>query len=85
MQARLSQRSVAELSYLVPGKAIIRFDGKTMIFIETVNGFKAIDVEVIGSHEGQQIISTEQAITDPVVVTGTVSLKAILTGAGGEG
>ena len=85
VQARLSQRSVAELSYLVPGKAIIRFDGKTMIFIETVNGFKAIDVEVIGSHEGQQIISTEQAITDPVVVTGTVSLKAILTGAGGEG
>lgn len=85
VQARLVLNSNKQQRYLVPRKAIVRLDQKTMIFIKTEQGFQAIDVNVVGSREGQQIITSGQTITTPIVIGGAVSLKAILTGAGGEG
>lgn len=85
VQAQLVINSDQQQRYLVPRKAIVRIDHKTIIFVETEQGFKAIDVNVIGSREEHQIITSSQKIDSPVVVSGAVSLKAILTGAGGEG
>ena len=84
VQARLSRSSGTEQSYLVPAKAITRMDKKTIIFIETPKGFKPISVNVIGNREGKQIITSEQPVSDPVVVSGAITLKAILSGTGGE-
>jgi RND family efflux transporter MFP subunit len=85
VQARVAQKYDEQKRYLVPRRAIIRLDQKTIIFIEVKQGFEAIHVDVVGSREGQQIITSNQPITVPVVTSGTVTLKAILTGAGGEG
>jgi hypothetical protein len=85
VQARVARKYNEQRRYLVPRKAIIRLDQKTIIFIEVKQGFEAINVDVVGSREGQQIITSHQPITAPVVISGTVTLKAILTGAGGEG
>ena len=85
VQARVARKYDEQKRYLVPRRAIIRLDQKTIIFIEVNQGFQAIHVDVVGSREGQQIITSSQAITVPVVSSGTVTLKAILTGAGGEG
>jgi RND family efflux transporter MFP subunit len=85
VQTRLSIRSNQQHRYIVPRKAIVRVDKKTIIFIENKEGFTAIDISIIASHEEQQIITTPEAITSPVVINGTASLKAILTGSGGEG
>ncbi len=85
VEARIALNSSKQHRYLVPRKAIVRLDKKTIIFIKTEQGFQAIDVNIIGSLEGQQIISSSQPITTPVVIGGAVTLKAILTGAGGEG
>lgn len=85
VQARLVLNSNQEQRYLVPRKAIVRYKQQTMVFIESEQGFTAINVDVVGNHEGQQIISSHQTITAPVVTSGAVTLKAILTGAGGEG
>ncbi len=84
IQARLSQSAMAKQHYLVPDKSIIRLDKKTLIFVETEQGYSAVNINVIGNREGQQIIASEHAITDPVVVNGAITLKAILTGAGSE-
>jgi len=85
VQAQLVLNSNEQKRYLVSRKAIVRINQKTMIFIETEQGFEAINVDVVGNREGQQIITSAQTITAPVVTTGAVTLKAILTGAGGEG
>lgn len=85
VEANIVNNSEKQQRYLVPRKAIVRLDKKTIIFIETEQGFAAINVDIVGSREGQQIIVSSQAITAPVVTSGTATLKAILTGAGGEG
>ena len=85
VQARIVLNSTEQQRYLVPRKAIVRIDRKTIIFVETEQGFEAINVDIVGNHEGQQIITSPQTITVPVVTSGTVTLKAILTGASSEG
>ena len=85
VQARVARKSDEQQRYLAPRKAVVRLDQKTMVFIKNDQGFEAIHVDVVGSQEGRQIITSHQPITAPVVTSGAVTLKAILTGAGGEG
>ncbi len=85
VQARLVLNSNEQQRYLVPRKGIVRVNNKTIIFIETETGFAAMNVKIVGSHEEQQIITSSQTISSPVVTSGAVSLKAVLIGAGGEG
>ncbi len=85
VQARIAQKTDDQQRYFVPRKAIIRLDQTTMIFMAIEEGFEAIEVDVVGSHEGQQIITSHEPITDLIVINGTVTLKSILAGSGGEG
>lgn len=86
VQARLAITSGEQFRYLVPRKAIVRIDQQTMVFTETGQGFQALHVDLVGHHEGQPIIASIHPITEPVVISGSVTLKSILTGAGeGEG
>ena len=85
VQARIAQKTDDQQRYFVPRKAIIRLDQQTMVFMEIEEGFEAIEIDIIGSHEGQQIITSHEPITAPIVISGAVTLKAILIGAGGEG
>lgn len=84
VQAHLVLKN-SEQRYLVSRKSVIRVDQETMIFIETELGFTTIKVDVVGSRDGHLIITSEKPITAKVVNSGAVTLKAILTGAGGEG
>lgn len=85
VQTSLSRKSLDSKNYLVPSKAIVRIDQQNIIFVENRDGFTAVNVTVIGNRNGQQIIAVDQAIDGNVVTNGAVTLKAILTGAGGEG
>jgi RND family efflux transporter MFP subunit len=85
VQARIAEKSNAEQRYLVPRKAIIRIEQESMVFMETEEGFEAIEVDVVGSHKGQQIITSHEPITAKIVINGAITLKAILAGSGGEG
>ncbi len=85
VQARIAQKTDEQQRYFVPRKAIIRLDQTTMVFMEIEEGFEAIEIDIVGSHEGQQIITSHEPITAPIVISGAVTLKAILIGAGGEG
>lgn len=85
VQTRISHPSDEARSYLVPRKAVVRVDQQTIVFLESADGFNAVRVKVIGNRNGQQIIVTDTPIDGDVVTSGAVTLKAILTGAGGEG
>lgn len=85
VQARIVKKSDGQQRYLVPRKAIVRINQETMIFTASEQGFKAIRIEIAGNQEGQQVVTSDQPITDPIVIHGAVTLKAIMTGAGGEG
>ena len=85
VQARIAQKENDHQRYLVPRKAIIRLDQKTMIFTAIEEGFEAIEIDIVGSHEGQQIITSHEPITADIVINGAITLKAILAGSGGEG
>ena len=85
VQARIAEKAGDQQRYFVPRKAIIRIDQKNMIFMQTEEGFEAIEVDVVGSHDGQQIITSHEPVTEPIVINGAVTLKSILAGSGGEG
>jgi len=85
VQVRITRPSDKSHNYLVPRKAIVRVDRKTVLFIESDGGFQAIRVDVIGNRDDNLIIATEESLSGHVVTSGAVTLKAILTGAGGEG
>ena len=85
VQARFAVNTNSEQRYLVPRKSIARLEGETIIFIKNSQGFEAVYVSIVGSNAGQQIITSITPITSDVVTSGAVTLKAILTGAGGEG
>ena len=80
VQVRLTRKTLAENTYLSPATAITRIDQHTIIFIDTEKGFIPHQVDVIGALNNQQIITSSLPISGPVVVSGAVTLKAILAG-----
>lgn len=71
-------------SYALPRSAIVRIGQRTLVFVQVENGFIARDV-TLQQESGNYSIVTGELDTGSVVVTsGTATLKAALSGIGGD-
>ncbi len=80
VQALILRKGDDQQRYLIPHSAIVRIDGKQMIFIRTEKGFRALQVSVAGRRGEQTVIQSAEPIDAPVVIKGAVALKAAVTG-----
>ncbi|HEU0187826.1 MAG TPA: efflux RND transporter periplasmic adaptor subunit [Gallionellaceae bacterium] len=76
-----SAKGVAQWS--IPNSALARVSGKSLVFVETANGFRAEQVSVL--HEGDQnsLVSGNFNGGEKIAVRGISALKAMLMGIGG--
>lgn len=79
----ITTSGVSGAQWNIPNGALARIEGKSMIFIETPNGFQAETVTVL--HEGAQntLITGQLKGTEKIAIRGVSSLKAKLMGIGG--
>jgi membrane fusion protein, heavy metal efflux system len=83
VEVSIATAALKSAQWNVPNAAIARVAGKSMIFVETTNGFQATPVTVL--HEGAQqtLISGKLGGKEKIVVSGVAVLKARLMGIGG--
>lgn len=79
----IATSNVGGAQWNIPNGALARIEGKSMIFIETPNGFHAETVSVL--HEGAQntLVTGKLSGTEKIAIRGVSSLKAKLMGIGG--
>jgi len=70
-------------SYSLPRSAIVRMGSRTLVLVRSGEGFAARDVRVVKETDDNTIVSGDLALDDAVVISGTATLKAALSGIGG--
>jgi RND family efflux transporter MFP subunit len=83
VEASIVTASKGSAQWSVPNSALIRLEGKTLVFVETGNGFRPVPVAT--QQEGNQttLVSGSLNSNDKIAVTGVSALKARLMGIGG--
>ena len=67
----------------MPNTALLRQDGKLLLFVRTPQGFRAQVVTLVYEGPKESAIRAQLASGDEVVVRGIAGLKGMLMGLGG--
>lgn len=70
--------------FSVPKVAVVRNAGKTYIFAQTAQGFRALPVAVVNEQSDEAIITGNLAGSEKIAVSGTVAIKAAWVGISNE-
>jgi RND family efflux transporter MFP subunit len=83
VEASIETNANNSAQWSVPNSALARYNGKTLIFVETAKGFRSETVTVL--HEGAQnsLISGQLKGDEKIAVQGVSALKAQMMGIGG--
>jgi multidrug efflux pump subunit AcrA (membrane-fusion protein) len=76
--------SVGGTSYSVPTAALINYQSRTVLFVQTTKGFEVHEAKVLNTQGSVSIIAGEFNGTEQVAVSGTAAIKASWQGMGGE-
>ncbi len=68
----------------VPMAAVVRHEGRTLVFVPTAAGFDAVAVRLIEEGDAGALVDGPFTAGERVVVRGASALKARLAGVGGE-
>ncbi|MGR9106106.1 MAG: efflux RND transporter periplasmic adaptor subunit [Gammaproteobacteria bacterium] len=69
--------------FLIPKSSLVRYQGKTFVFVRSENGFIPRSVETMGETNGKVIIKGDLSLADQVANQGTIAIKAHWLGFGG--
>ncbi len=82
LQVRVPQRHDGP-AWRVPNAALVRHEGRSVVFVRTSAGFVARDVVVVDADSDGATVSGALSASDRIAVAGTVALKAAWLGASG--
>lgn len=73
-------------AFSIPSAAVVRVDGRSLVFVRTARGFAAMPVTVTGEAAAESSATVTGAFRgdERIAVRGVAALKARLTGIGGE-
>lgn len=71
------------VQFTVPRSAVVRMDGKTVVFLKVPGGFEAREVKVVEERDADTVIAGQLPADAQLAVSGTATLKATLSGIGG--
>jgi RND family efflux transporter MFP subunit len=83
LEATIATGTDDSAQWNIPNSALVRVEGKILVFVETAKGFRPENVIVL--HEGAQssLISGKFSGTEKIAVQGVSALKAQMMGIGG--
>jgi membrane fusion protein, heavy metal efflux system len=76
--------STRDASFNVPTAALVNHQTRHIVFVQTANGFDALEVNVISTHGKTSIVTGAFSGTKKVAISGTAAIKASWLGMGGE-
>jgi cobalt-zinc-cadmium efflux system membrane fusion protein len=82
LEAQLSSASSAH-QYRIPSEAVVRSGEKTVVFVQTQQGFKATPVRLLSQQDGYSVITGELNGDERVAIAGVAAIKAAWQGLGG--
>ncbi len=68
--------------FRVPRRALVRLGDRTVVFVRVADGFAPRDVTVIEERDADAVIAARLPAGAQIAVSGTATLKAMLTGIG---
>lgn len=66
---------------VVPARSVVRIAGSDSVFVETVGGFRRVEVEVIARSRAEAVIRGNISRNEQVAVSGLAALKNLAEGA----
>lgn len=72
--------SLIRTSLKVTKESVTKEDGKTIVFIQTKNGFRSVVVEILAEDESSYYLKPSPEIYFPIAITSVASLKNVLGG-----
>lgn len=84
VEATLAADAGSGNQWSVPNTALVRNEGKLLVFVQTSSGFRAQAVNLVSEGAGSSVISGNLRGDERVAVRGVAALKAKLIGIGGE-
>ena len=67
----------------VPSSAVVKLDGRDVVYLSVTGGFEERDVDVKSTGSGSWVVRNGLVAGDRVAITGTAALKAMSMGMGG--
>lgn len=83
VEASISTGTNGSAQWNIPNSAISRIAGKTVVFVETPQGFRAKNISVLNEGAKNSVISGELKGDEKIAVSGVSTLKSSLMGIGG--
>ena len=83
VEASISTSANSGAQWNIPNSAIARIAGKTVVFVETPQGFHAQTINVLNEGAQNSVISGELVGDEKIAVRGISTLKSSLMGIGG--
>jgi hypothetical protein len=68
----------------VPNQALIRLEGRTLVLVQTADGFRAEPVRPVSEGLQRTLVTGALKGGERIAVGGVAALKAMLSGIGGE-
>ncbi|MFA5985413.1 MAG: efflux RND transporter periplasmic adaptor subunit [Methylococcaceae bacterium] len=75
-------QTITGSAFKAPNTAITQKDGKYFVFVRNERGFQATDINIIGKHADESIITGNLNLNSEIAISGTVALKASWLGLG---
>lgn len=68
----------------LPAAALVRHEGRSVVFVSESGGFRAVPVEAGYSPDGRVLVTGDLTVESSVAISGTSALKAVWLEAGAE-
>lgn len=83
VEANIATAKGTQSQWEIPNPALVRLNGKTLVFVATPKGFHAKDVVVMSEGAQNSVITGDLQGNEKIVIRGVSALKARMMGLGG--
>jgi RND family efflux transporter MFP subunit len=84
VEATIAAAAADRPQWSVPNQALIRLEGRTLVLVQTADGFRAEPVRPVSEGQQRTLVTGALKGGDRIAVSGVAALKAMLSGIGGE-
>ena len=84
VEATVAAAAADRPQWSVPNQALIRLEGRTLVLVQTADGFRAEPVRPVSEGQQRTLVTGALKGGERIAVGGVAALKAMLSGIGGE-
>ncbi len=69
---------IAKKSVQIDKKSVIKYEDKQIVFVQTANGYRSVEIEILSENDSSYFIKPSKALTNKIATSSLVILKNML-------